>query len=184
MTKQQLEDLARRLDQKGSDRALEEQLRELARRDQSEDSRRQQGLGDADRGGAEAQRGLGAMPMPMSGSGSGQGKPSGPRQEQAQQNGNGKSGSGSGHDEGTGSHDGSTAPLDVKELRSKADGQILPGAPMHAATLGRAPGRAGETANQVGTGTLGQVGPAEVGAVEGADIPEEYREQVGRYFEP
>lgn len=184
MSKQELEDLARRLDQKGSDRALEDQLRELARRDPSEDSRRQQGLGDADRGGAQAQRGLGAMPMPMGGSGSGQGKPSGPQQEQAQQNGNGKSGSGSGHDEGTGSHDGSTAPLDVKELRSKADGQILPGAPMHAATLGRAPGRAGETANQLGTGTLGQVGPAEVGAVEGADIPEEYREQVGRYFEP
>ena len=55
---------------------------------------------------------------------------------------------------------------------------------MHAATLGRAPARAGETANQLGTGTLGQVGPSEVGAVEGADIPEEYREQVGRYFEP
>jgi hypothetical protein len=55
---------------------------------------------------------------------------------------------------------------------------------MHAATLGRAPARAGETANQLGSGTLGRVGPAEVGAVEGADIPEEYREQVGRYFEP
>jgi len=55
---------------------------------------------------------------------------------------------------------------------------------MHSATLGRAPARAGETANQVGTGKLGTAGPAEVGAVEGADIPEEYREQVGRYFEP
>jgi hypothetical protein len=75
-------------------------------------------------------------------------------------------------------------PLDVKELRSKATTQILPGAPMHAATQGRAPARTGETANQLGTGTLGKVGPAEVGAVEGADIPEEYREQVGRYFEP
>ncbi len=187
MSKEQLEDLARRLEQKGGDRALEEQLRELARRDPSEDSRRQQGLGQADRGGAEAQRGLGAMPMPAGGPG--QGKASGPRQEQAQPNGPGgngadKNGSGAGHDEGTGTHDGKTAPLDLKELRSKADGQLLPGAPMHAATLGRAPARSGETANQLGTGTLGQVGPSEVGAVEGADIPEEYREQVGRYFEP
>lgn len=194
MSKRELEDLSRRLERKGSDRELEEQLRELARRDQSEDSRRQQGLGDAERGGADAQRGLGAVPMPLGGPG--QGKPSGgPRQEQAQpdaahengaeaKNGAGEDGAGSGKDEGTGSHDGKTAPLDVKELRSKAGGELLPGAPMRAATLGRAPARAGETANQLGTGTLGQVGPAEVGAVEGADIPEEYREQVGRYFEP
>ena len=56
--------------------------------------------------------------------------------------------------------------------------------PMHSATLGRAPAKSGETANQLGTGKLGTSGPAEVGAVEGADIPEEYREQVGRYFEP
>ncbi|HTQ05921.1 MAG TPA: hypothetical protein VMI54_18800 [Polyangiaceae bacterium] len=184
MTKKDLEDLARRLDQKGSDRELEEELRDLARRDQSDDARRQQGLGDADRGGAEAQRGLGAMPMPVGGAGSGKDKPSGPQQEQAEASGPGQSGTGTGHDEGTGTHDGKSAPLDVKELRSKADGQLLPGAPMHAATLGRAPARAGETANQLGTGTLGQVGPQEVGAVEGADIPEEYREQVGRYFEP
>lgn len=188
MTKQELEDLARRIEQKGADRELEEQLRELARRDPSDDARRQRGLGDADRGGADAQRGLGAMPLPAGGNGSGKGKPSGPQQEQAQegaqQGGPGQNGAGSGHDEGQGTHDGKTAPLDVKELRSKAEGQLLPGAPMQAATLGRAPARAGETANQLGTGTLGQVGPAEVGAVEGADIPEEYREQVGRYFEP
>jgi hypothetical protein len=43
---------------------------------------------------------------------------------------------------------------------------------------------AGESANQLGTGSLGAVGPTEIGAVEGTDIPEEYREQVGRYFEP
>jgi hypothetical protein len=199
MTKEELEELARRLDAKGSDRTLEEQLRELARREPSEDSRRERSLGDADRGGAEAQRGLGAAPMPTDGSGPG--KPSGPQQERAEpdapgprgsqgkngsegKNGSDKGGTGSRHDEGTGTHDGKTSPLDVKELRSKADGQLLPGAPMRAATLGRAPARAGETANQLGTGTLGQVGPSEVGAVEGADIPEEYREQVGRYFEP
>lgn len=182
LTREQLEEMARRLEEKGADARLEEQLRELARRDPSEDSRREQGLDDADRGGADAQRGLG-VPMPMGNSG-GNGKPpsGGPKQEQADAN--GKGGPGGGRDEGQGNHDGSTKPLDAKELRSKADGKILPGAPMHAATQGRAPARAGETANQLGTGSLGALGPAEVGAVEGAEIPEEYREQVGRYFEP
>jgi hypothetical protein len=179
MTKEELEDLAKRLDQKGADDQLREQLRELARRDPSEDAERERGLGDAERGGTDAERSLGAVPMP----GNGQGNGKGPKQEAAQPGGNGK-GQGSGKDTGSGNHDGKTAPLDVKELRSKAGGKLLPGAPMHAGTLGRAPARAGETANQLGTGALGKVGPTEVGAVEGAEIPEEYREQVGRYFEP
>jgi hypothetical protein len=189
MSDKELEALARGLEQKGGEQSLERQLRELARREPSDDARRERGLGDAERGGADAQRGLGAVPVPRGGPGQSDGKPRGPRQERAQGSaqGNGaaaKEGAGSGHDEGQGDHAGKTAPLDVKELRSKADGHILPGAPMHAATLGRAPARAGETANQLGTGKLGDVGPGEVGAVEGADIPEEYREQVGRYFEP
>ena len=50
--------------------------------------------------------------------------------------------------------------------------------------MGRTPGRAGETANKAGTGQLGVVGPSEVGAVERSEVPEEYREQVGRYFQP
>jgi hypothetical protein len=186
MTREELEELARRLEQKGADAQLEEQLRELARRDPSEDARREQGLGDADRGGADAQRKLG-VPMPLGGQGAGQGKKKdgGPKQELADEGGDkGQNGSGSGRDQGKGSHEGSAQPLDVKELRSKAAGTLLPGAPMHAASQGRAPGRAGETANQLGTGSLGKVGPSEVGAVEGAEIPEEYREQVGRYFEP
>jgi hypothetical protein len=180
MTREELEDLAKRLDEKGADDRLREQLRELARRDPSEDSERERGLGDAERGGSDAERSLGAIPMPT---GNGQGGAKGPKQETPQAGGDGK-GQGSGNDEGTGNHDGKTAPLDVKELRSKAGGKLLPGAPMHAGTLGRAPARAGETANQLGTGALGKVGPTEVGAVEGAEIPEEYREQVGRYFEP
>jgi len=186
LRKQDLEDLAKKLGQKGSEQELEQQLRELAKRDPSEDARREQGLGEADRGGADAQKGLGAMPMPMGG-GPGEGKPgsTGPKQELARpgdQSGTG--GPGGKRDDGRGNHDGKTQPLDVKELRSKALTQIMPGAPMHSANQGRAPARAGETANQLGSGTLGKVGPAEVGAVEGADIPEEYREQVGRYFEP
>jgi hypothetical protein len=183
IAKEQLEDLARRLKEKGAQKLLEEQLRELARRDPSDDARREKGLGDADRGGAEAQRGLGALPVPMGGPGD-KGNPGrAPKQESATKPPSG--GPGGGRDEGKGDHKGGgTGPLDVKELRSKADPKLLPGMPMHSATLGRAPARPGETANQLGTGQLGTAGPAEVGAVEGADIPEEYREQVGRYFEP
>jgi hypothetical protein len=184
-SREELEELARRLGEKGADQMLEEQLRELARRDPSDDARRESGLGEADRGGADAQRGLGAMPVPMDGAGK-QGRPGqGPKQESATspQTGNGE-GRGGTRDEGSGDHRGGTQPLDLKELRSKADPKLLPGMPMHSATLGRAPARPGETANQLGTGKLGSAAPAEIGAVEGADIPEEYREQVGRYFEP
>jgi hypothetical protein len=73
-----------------------------------------------------------------------------------------------------------TAP----ELRAKANVQRSGVGPMHAATLGRAPARPGDTANQRGTGSLGSVAPGEVGAIEQSEVPEEYREHVGRYFEP
>ncbi|HVJ18757.1 MAG TPA: hypothetical protein VM686_25220, partial [Polyangiaceae bacterium] len=185
MTRQELEELARKLGEKDADKLLEEQLRELARRDPSADAERERGLGDADRGGAEAQKGLGA-PIPSPGQ-PGSGKPGnqgsqGPKQDSLNQNGQG--GPGSKKDEGQGKHDGETKALEGDALRSKAGAKLLPGASMHGATLGRTPGRAGESANQLGTGSLGAVGPTEIGAVEGTDIPEEYREQVGRYFEP
>jgi hypothetical protein len=183
MSREELEELLKRLDEKGADKLLEERLRELARRDQSDDARREKGLDDAERGGADAQRGLGALPIPLGGPG-GQSKSGGPKQESASGSGQQSGGPGGKRDEGQGDHSRGTSPLDVKELRSKADPKLLPGMPMHSATLGRAPGRPGETANQLGTGKLGSAAPAEVGAVEGADIPEEYREQVGRYFEP
>ena len=55
---------------------------------------------------------------------------------------------------------------------------------MHGATLGRAPARPGETANQAGNGAIGEAAPGEVSGVERSEVPEEYREQVGRYFQP
>jgi hypothetical protein len=50
--------------------------------------------------------------------------------------------------------------------------------------MGRTTGKPGETANVQGTGALGVVGPEEVGGVDRSNVPEEYREQVGRYFQP
>jgi len=100
----------------------------------------------------------------------------------------GAPGPGSKHDSGAGDHHGSTPEIAANELRAKADARLAPGsaAAMHGATLGRAPARPGETANQLGLGSasLGEARKTEVGAVDHADIPEEYREQVGRYFEP
>ena len=55
---------------------------------------------------------------------------------------------------------------------------------MPGVATGRTAGRAGDTANIRGSGALGDVGPSELGGVERSDVPEEYREQVGRYFSP
>ena len=95
----------------------------------------------------------------------------------------GPSGNGTGPG-GPGKHEGSTGKVDTNELRARANARWLAGAPLAARSLGRAPGRAGETANQVGVGNLSSRASSEVSAVERGDIPEEYREHVGRYFEP
>jgi hypothetical protein len=126
----------------------------------------------------EAERGLGATPMPMNG---GKGDPGGSGSAPP----DGKPGSGGpGRDGGKGDHSGQSQKVDAPELRAKANASRNAAGPMHAATLGRAPARPGDTANQRGTGALGSAAPGEIGAVEQSEVPEEYREHVGRYFEP
>jgi hypothetical protein len=184
MTKKQLEEMARRMSNPEGQKALREQLKKLANEDPSGDARRQKGLDDADRGGAQAERGLGAMPVPMQGTpGSGKGM-AGDNKTGGGKSGKGAGGPGSHHDKGQGDHKGHTGKVATKELRSKADPKLQPGVPMQGATMGRAPARPGETANQVGTGALGSAGKTEVGGVDRSQVPEEYREQVGRYFQP
>jgi hypothetical protein len=185
MTKKQLEELAKQLSRKEGVEQLKKQLQELSQPEPSDDAKREQGLGDAERGGSAAERGLGAMPIPLDGDGApGAASPGDKAGPGGKADPSGSAGPGSKHDSGTGDHHGSTPEIAAKELRSKADARLSAGAPMHGATLGRAPARPGETANQLGTGTLGDAQKTEVGAVDHADIPEEYREQVGRYFEP
>ena len=192
MTKQQIEALSKQLGSAAGIEALEQQLRELAKPQASDDAKREQGLGEAERGGSAAERGLGMMPVPTPGDSGGapgpgsgsEGSSPGDSHENGSGDKNGSGGPGSHHDSGIGSHQGSTPEVAGKELRSKADAHLQAGAPMHGATLGRAPARAGETANERGSGSLGEAQKAEVGAVDHADIPEEYRQQVGRYFEP
>lgn len=191
MTKEQLEEMQRRLASPEGQKELQEQLKEMAKEDPSQQAEREKGLNDADRGGADAERGLG-MPMPTPGGppgpgagdqGKGKGKQPG---DGAGKNSDGKQAGGPGgkKDTGQGDHKGSTPKLSAKELRSKAAAKVNPGAPLHGTTLGRSGARPGETANRAGKGALGKVAPGEMNGVERSEVPEEYREQVGRYFQP
>ncbi len=183
MTKEELEEMARRLASADGQKELEEQLRQLANPDRSREAERDGALDDAERGLSEAERGMGMVPMPMSG---GPGDPGGPPggTPSPGDGTNPSGGPGSHHDTGTGDHTGHSQTLTAPELRAKAEARRSGVGPMHAATLGRAPARPGDTANQRGTGSLGSIAPGEIGAVEQSEVPEEYREHVGRYFEP
>ena len=186
MTREELEEMARRLASAEGQKELEEQLRQMANPDPTPEAKRDGALGDAERGLNDAERGMGMMPLPMPGA---PGEPPGPSSPpgQGQGNASGKEpggGPGSHHDTGTGDHAGQSQAVAAPELRAKANVQRSGVGPMHAATLGRAPARPGDTANQRGTGSLGSVAPGEIGAIEQSEVPEEYREHVGRYFEP
>jgi hypothetical protein len=183
MTRAELEDLAKHLRTPEGQKELGQMLRDLARSDPSDAARRERSLGEAERGGADAERRLRALPLPTgqsaTGGRAGAGAPA------AGGSASRKSGGRSGHSEdtGAGDHSGKTAPVAGDELRAKARADLRPG-PMHVTAEGRAPARPGETANEQGTGALERAAPGEVGAVERSEVPEEYREQVGRYFQP
>ncbi|WP_437645771.1 hypothetical protein [Sorangium sp. So ce362] len=190
-SEEQMRELARQLATPEGQRQLEEQLRRMAQEGgpSSEEAERQGALDDAQRGAGEAEGQLGGTPVPMpvaGGSGS-QGSGSGERGQGSQAGGADKQGPGQpGHSEGggPGSHEGQTGAIAGGELRSRAGARLNPGRPMPGIAMGRTAGRAGDTANVQGEGALGVVGPQEIGGVERSDVPEEYREQVGRYFQP
>ncbi|MCA9627914.1 MAG: hypothetical protein KC766_09615 [Myxococcales bacterium] len=198
MSPEQMKDLAESLKDPEARKKLAEALKELGQPPGSGDAQREQGLDDAERGGGEAQKGLGA-PAPVPGGnpgagnepgskpGAGSGKQPGAGKGAGKNpgKGKGKGGPGSDHDEGEGDHEGSTDRVEGGDLRSKAGTKWNKGGGLHGATLGRSSSSgAGETANQKGSGALGKVAPQEIGGVERSEVPEEYREQVGRYFEP
>ncbi|WP_437588179.1 hypothetical protein [Sorangium sp. So ce1000] len=194
MSKDQMRELARQLETPDGQRQLEEELRRMAQEGSpnSEESKRQRALDDAQRGAGEAEGQLGGTPLPMPiAGGSGQsasGSHEGQHGQQSSPGGNvGKQGSAQrGHSEGggSGSHEGQTGAIAGGEVRSRASARLNQGRAMPGIVTGRAAGRAGDTANVRGESALGVVGPQEVGGVERSDVPEEYREQVGRYFQP
>ena len=179
MTREEMQELARRLASPEGQKELEEQLKKMANPKPSGEAERDGALDDAERGLGEAEKGLGVMPIPMSGGPQGAGQPGGTPGDAS---GKDPGGPGSHHDTGSGDHAGQSQEVTAPELRSKANVPRSGVGPMHAATLGRAPARPGDTANQRGTGSLGSVAPGEIGAVEQSEVPEEYREHVGRYF--
>lgn len=197
-SKEQLRELAEQLESPEGQKQLEEELKRMAEDppEGSEEGERQKKLDDAQGGAGEAEGQLGApMPVPVEGQG---GKPGGGEKKGGDKPGTGGKGPGdkgggkdegqpfAGHSEGggPGDHKGQTGVVDGPGMKSRATGPINKGKPMPGITMGRTTGRAGETANVQGTGALGQAAAGELGAVERSDVPEEYREQVGRYFQP
>ncbi|HNT00251.1 MAG TPA: hypothetical protein PKL73_25035, partial [Polyangiaceae bacterium] len=199
MTKEQLEELADRLETPEGQRALEEMLRKMANEPpHSDEAERDRALGDAEKGLGEAERelgqqgpqgpgqgqkGLGTAPVPVPNSG---GTPGASPGGNSTDKGNSKDmgGTGSHHDKGRGDHKGSTPEIEGDGFRARAGGKLNPGAPMPGVVTGRGKGRAGESANVRGLDGIGEASTGEVGGVERSEIPEEYREQVGRYFSP
>jgi hypothetical protein len=198
----QLRDLARNLDTPEGQKQLEEELRRLASEDPDEGAELQEGLDGAQEGLGQAQGELGAVPLPGQGPGEkgqnpgqGQGQGQGDKGQKgdgasAQGKGNGASQGGEGGPGGDSvrgqknDHQGQSKDVDAPELRARAKARMDGKAPGAGMTLGRTAGREGGTANRQGTGALGQVGPSEVSGVDSNEVPEEYREQIGRYFQP
>jgi len=203
MAKEQLRDMAKQLETPEGQKQLEEMLKKMANDPpESGDAERERALDDAERGMGEAEKQLGAVPIPMEGAPKpghkpgcnspgckgcdkgGQNPGNGPNDKGGNAENQPPGGPGSHHDTGRGDHKGETKKVEGDDFRSRAGGKINAGAPMPGTVTGRGTGRAGDSANVRGTDGIGEVGPSEVGGVERSEIPEEYREQVGRYFSP
>jgi hypothetical protein len=183
-SKKQLREMIEDLDTPEGQKRLAEALKKMAEEPPagSEEGDRQKGLDGAEKGADEAGKQLGAgppIPIETPGGPGGPGAPGG-------NGGKDKGNPGSGHSTsgGPGDHKGVTGVIEGKGVEARATTKINKGKPMPGVVLGRSAGKAGETANIVGSGALGQAAPAEIGGVERSDVPEEYREQVGRYFQP
>lgn len=160
----ELEELIKQLESEAGRKALAEAMQQAANgQPPSADAARQQELGAAaDSLSGMKQRISGEAPAP--GAGTGQ--------------------AGRGPGAASPKPPGLTPAIDKPTVVSKASANLRPGVPLPGSTVGRTSSRPGETANRSGTGELGRVGPDEIGGVSQSDVPEEYREQVGRYFQP
>lgn len=204
-TKRDLERMARDLQSPEGKKQLEEELRKMANEDtKDEEAARQKALEEGERGLGETQKELG-VPVPTPGQPGGQdpggkdGQPGGkdgqPGGKDGQPGKSGKDAQGkdgqpgtpggpNGPDKGTGDHTGRSKDVPTQDLRSKANAKVNGKAPTAGISVGRTDGRSGETAKTRGTGAIGDVGKAETNGVDKSDVPEEYRDQVGKYFQP
>ena len=179
-SKRELADLADELATPEGRRRLEGELKKMAEASpsDSEEGERQRSLDAAEEGAGEAEEQLGGG-VPRAGGA--------PRQSAGQSA--GPSGDGPGHSghtegDGPGSHAGVTGAVEGGDIRARAATRMSKGRPMPGVVTGRTAGKVGETANVQGQGALGGAAATEIGGVERSDVPEAYREQVGRYFQP
>jgi hypothetical protein len=202
-----LKDLAKDLETEEGKKRLEEELRKLANEDDDDaEAERQKRLAEAEKGlgqpgspggqpppggkgdkgdkpgekGGPGSPGGGGVPLPMPGGGG----PPGNGPKTGGQSGDGPGSSGHSEDSGTGDHKGQSKEITGGDLRARAQAKMNGAAPNAGVTIGRSTGREGDTANVQGSGALGKAAPGEVSGVEKSDVPEEYREHVGRYFQP
>lgn len=180
---QDLKDLTDKLGTPEGQKALEDMLKEMGKAPESDkgpEGECQRQLGEAEKGLGELGEQLGGMPVPMPMPGQGKPGQNGPPGSPGDKPGGGGPGKGPGKDK----QPGETAKVDGGRLEARAATKLNAGAPMPGVVMGRTEGQAGESANIRGTGALGQVGAQEIEGVTRSDVPEEYREQVGRYFQP
>jgi hypothetical protein len=188
-SKKRMKELAEQLDTPEGQKQLEDELRKMAADEPegSEEGERQKELGKAEGGAGEAEGQMGGSPMPIPVEGPGKG---GKGQNGKGQHGNGQADKGdpqAGHTEGGGpggDHKGVTGVIEGGGMKARTSGKINKAPSMPGVTLGRTAGKVGETANMAGQGALGGAAPGEINGIERSDVPEEYREQVGRYFQP
>lgn len=185
-SRSRLEDMARELSTPEGQKALEEELKRMANEDDKDsEAERQKRLDDAQRGLGDAQKQLGGAPMPMPTPGApGSGTPGQPGPKGSADPGNPGTPRGGTEDKGTADHTGKSADVKADDLRARAQTKVNGKAPTAGITIGRTGGKEGDTANTRGTGAIGEVGKAETGGIDRGEVPEEYREQVGRYFQP
>lgn len=199
MSSEQLESMLDHLSTPQGQRQLEQMLRDMANAPPSSEHL------DRDRALGEAEKGLAApLPVPSPGEqpggktpaqpgGKTPGQPGGagsvppragasPGANGKQPGGPGSQGHGSGPDTGRGDHKGETRAVETDPLRAGVSGPMNPGPLMPGVSTGRARPSAGESANVRGTQGIGQAAPGEVSGAQRSDIPNEYREQIGRYF--
>jgi hypothetical protein len=188
LSAKELEDLAKQASTPSGPKQIEQRLREMAtERETTSESERDQALGEAQRGAEDMNGELGGAPGPgTSALGANPGTRSGSKGDAPIPGGvgEGEASAGSHHDTGRGNHAGATERLGSRSFKARAHGP-LNGAPMMPGTTTTwKPGEMGGTADVVGRGELGTVGATEILGTERSEIPEEYREQVHKYFRP
>lgn len=184
-TSRGLDELGRELATEEGRERLRQALRDMANPTSTDEAERQRALGGADRGGAEAEGEIAGRPVPLPAAG-GEGSPGSGSDGTGGGATSAAGGRGSDHDRGRGEHVGKTDAIEGDGLVARARGRLgarapLPDGPV---AMGRAEARPGETAGVAPKGAAAPARADELGGVERSDVPEEYREQVGRYFHP